>query len=80
MSPKGEKLGICGLEGIRGPLGKPPEVSLELDTWLGVLNLISRGSKSQLQLYDLLLIHTSITLIELNPKNLGILYKNFIIT
>ena len=48
MSPKGEKLGICGLEGIRGPPAKPLEVSLELDTWLGVLNLTSWGSKSQL--------------------------------
>ena len=28
MSPKWEKLGTCGLEGIRGPLAKPPEVGL----------------------------------------------------
>ena len=32
MSPKGEKLGTCGLEGIRGPPVKPPEVGLELGT------------------------------------------------
>ena len=46
MSPKGEKLGTCGLEGIKGPLTELPEVGLELDTWLGVLNLTSWGSKS----------------------------------
>ena len=50
MNPKGEKLETCSLEGIKGPPAKPPEVGLELDTWLGVLNLTSWGSKSQLQL------------------------------
>ena len=49
MSPKGGKLGICDLEDISGPPAKPPKVSLKLDTWLGVLNLTSWGSKSQLQ-------------------------------
>ena len=49
MNPKGEKLGTYGLEGIKGFLAEPPEVDLELDTWLGVLNLTSWGSKSQLQ-------------------------------
>ena len=43
---KGKKLGRCGLEGIKGPLAEPPKVGLELDTWLGVLNLTSWGSKS----------------------------------
>ena len=32
MSPKGEKLGTCGLEGIRGPLAELSEVGLKLDT------------------------------------------------
>ena len=50
MNPRGEKLGTCGLEGIKGPLAEPLEVGLELDTWLGVLNLTSWRSKSQLQL------------------------------
>ena len=50
MSPKGEKLGTCGLEGIKGPPVEPPEVGLKFDAWLGVLNLTSWGSKSQLQL------------------------------
>ena len=50
MSPKGEKLGTCGLEGIRRLPAEPPEVGLELDTWLELLNLTSWGSKSQLQL------------------------------
>ena len=49
MNPKGEKLGTCGLEGIKGSLVEPFEVDLELDAWLGVLNIISWGSKSQLQ-------------------------------
>ena len=48
MNPKGEKLGTSGLEGIKGSLAKPPKVDLELDTWLGKLNLTSWGSKSQL--------------------------------
>ena len=41
MNPKRGKLGTCGLEGIKGSPVKPPEVDLELDTWLGVLNLTS---------------------------------------
>ena len=41
MNYKGKKLGICGLEGKKGSLAEPPEVNLELDTWLGVLNLTS---------------------------------------
>ena len=47
--PKGEKLEICGLEGIKGSLAKPPEVDLSLTPGLGVLNLTFQGSKSQLQ-------------------------------
>ena len=31
MSPKGEKLETCGLEGIKGPPVEPLEVGLELD-------------------------------------------------
>ena len=50
MSPKGEKLGTCGLEGIKGPLLETPEVGLEFDAWLRVLNFTSWGFKSQLQL------------------------------
>ena len=38
MNPKGENLGICGLEGIKGSLVEPSEVGLKFDTWLGVLN------------------------------------------
>ena len=49
MNPKGENLGTCGLEGIKGSPAKPPEVDLEFDTWLKVLNLTSWESKSQLQ-------------------------------
>ena len=49
MNPKGEKLGTCDLEGIKGPLTELPEVDLEFNTWLGVLNPTSWGSKSQLQ-------------------------------
>ena len=48
MNPEGEKLRTCGLEGIKGSLAEPPEVDFELDTWIGVLNLTSWGSKSQL--------------------------------
>ena len=47
MNPKGEKLGTCGLEGIKGSPTEPPEVDLEFDTRLGVLNLTSWGTKSQ---------------------------------
>ena len=49
MNSKGENLGTCGLEGIKGSLAEPPKVDLEFDTWLGVLNLTSWGTKSQLQ-------------------------------
>ena len=49
MNPRMEKLGACGLEGIKGPPMELPEVGLELDTWLEVLNLTSWESKSQLQ-------------------------------
>ena len=38
MNSKGENLGTCGLEGIKGSLAEPPKVDLEFDTWLGVLN------------------------------------------
>ena len=41
MNHKGGKLGTCGLEGIKGSPAEPPEVDLEFDTWLGVLNLTS---------------------------------------
>ena len=41
MNPKGEKLRTCGLKGIKESPAEPPEVDLELDTWLGVLNLTS---------------------------------------
>ena len=46
MNPKGGKLGTCGLEGIKGSPAEPPEVNLEFNTRLGVLNLTSWGSKS----------------------------------
>ena len=39
MNPKGENLGICGLEGIKGSPAEPFEVDLNFDTWLGVLSL-----------------------------------------
>ena len=47
MNPKGEKLGTCGLEDIKGSLAEPPKLDLEFNTWLGVLNLTSWGTKSQ---------------------------------
>ena len=47
MNPKRGKLGTCGLEGIKESPAKPPEVDLEFNTWLGVLNLTSWGTKSQ---------------------------------
>ena len=47
MNLKGGKLGTCGLEGIKGSLAEPPEVNLEFNTRLGVLNLTSWGTKSQ---------------------------------
>ena len=43
MNSKGEKLGTCGLESIKGSLVEPPKVDLEFDTWLGVLNPIFWG-------------------------------------
>ena len=49
MNSKGENLGTCGLECIKGFPAEPHEVDLEFDTWLGVLNLTSWGTKSQLQ-------------------------------
>ena len=49
MNPKRENLGTCDLEGIKESPPKPLEVDLEFDTWLGVLNLTSWGTKSQLQ-------------------------------
>ena len=63
MNPKGEKLGTCGLEDIKGSSAEPPEVDKELDTWLGVLNLTS---------WDSFLIHTLIPLAEHNLNNLSI--------
>ena len=45
MNPKGEILGTCGLEGMRGSPAEPLELDLEFDTWLGVLNLTSWGTK-----------------------------------
>ena len=47
MNPKGEKLGTCGLEGIKGSLTESLEVDLEFNTRLRVLNLTSWGTKSQ---------------------------------
>ena len=38
MNRKGKKLGTCGLESIKGSLVEPPEMDLEFDTWLEVLN------------------------------------------
>ena len=49
MNPKGENLGTRGLGGKKGISNEPPEMNLELDAWLGVLNLTSWESKSQLQ-------------------------------
>ena len=48
MNPKGENLGTRGLEGIKGSLAEPSEVDLEFNTWLGLLNLTSWGTKSQI--------------------------------
>ena len=47
MNPKGEKLGTCGLEGIKGSLTESLEVDLEFNTRLRVLNLTSWETKSQ---------------------------------
>ena len=49
MNPKGEKLGTYDLEGIKGSPAKPPELDKKLTPALGVLNLISQESESQLQ-------------------------------
>ena len=49
MNPKGEKLGTCGLEGIKGSPAEPLEVDQNLTPGLKVLNLTSQGSESQLQ-------------------------------
>ena len=38
MNPKGENLGTCGLEGIKGSLVEPSKVDLNFDISLGVLN------------------------------------------
>ena len=43
MNTKEEKLGTYGLEGIKGFPAEPPEVDLEFDIWLGVLNPTSWG-------------------------------------
>ena len=43
MNPKGENLGTCGLEDIKGSLAEPSEVGLNFDTWFGVLNPNSWG-------------------------------------
>ena len=43
MNPKGENLGTCSLEGIKGSLAKPSKVGLNFNTWLGVLNPTSWG-------------------------------------
>ena len=47
MNPKGEKLGTCGLEGIKGFPMESLEVDLKFNTRLRVLNLTSWGTKSQ---------------------------------
>ena len=49
MNPKGENLGTCGLEGIKVSSVKLPEMDLEFNTWLGLLNLTSWDTKSQFQ-------------------------------
>ena len=49
MNPKGENLGTCGLEGMKGSPAEPFKVDLNFDTWLGVLKSYFLGSKSQLQ-------------------------------
>ena len=47
MNPKGEKLGTCVLEGIKGSPTESLEVDLEFNTRLRVLNLTSWETKSQ---------------------------------
>ena len=41
MNPKGENLGTCGLEDIKGSPAKPSEMNLNFDISLGVLNFTS---------------------------------------
>ena len=41
MNPKGENLGTCGLEGIKVSSMKLPEMDLEFNIWLRVLDLTS---------------------------------------
>ena len=36
MNPKGENLGTCDLEGIKGFPAEPSEMDLEFDIWLGM--------------------------------------------
>ena len=69
MNPKGENVGICDLEGIKGFPAEPSEMDLEFDIWLGMLNFTSWGTKSQLQYYDSFLIHALIPLIKPSPIN-----------
>ena len=38
MNPKGENLGKCNLEGIKGFLAEPSEIGPKFDTSLKVLN------------------------------------------
>ena len=66
------KTGNMWFGGHKGIASGTPWSGLELDTWLGVLNLTSQGSESQLQYYDSLLIHASITIIKAQPQNPGI--------
>ena len=47
MNPKRGKFETCGLEGIKRSPAEPPEVDLEFNIWLKVLNFISWGTKSQ---------------------------------
>ena len=42
MNPKGENLGTCGLEDIKGSPAKPSEMNLNFDISLGVLNLLPK--------------------------------------
>ena len=44
VNPQGEKLGTCGLKGIKESPAKPPKVDLNFDTCLKVLNPTSWGS------------------------------------
>ena len=55
MNPKGDKLGTCGLEGIKWSPTEPLEVDLEFNTWLKVLNLTSWETKSQFAALEFIL-------------------------